>query len=130
MAIVTLLVGFGLGINIDTYKGYLFRSERSILVSTLERARSRAINNFYETTHGVCYIAPNYIIFRGTTCAEGAPSNEVIPENSVVTVTGLSQASPVIFDQLSGRTAEKQITLTGGGRTTEISINSEGTINW
>ena len=130
IAIVTILVGLGLNINIDTYKGYLFRSERSVLVSTLERARSRAMNNYFETTHGVCYIAPNYIIFRGTTCAEGSPTNDVIPENSVVNVSGLSASFPVIFEQLSGRADEKEITLSEGGRTSVISINSEGTINW
>lgn len=130
LAIVAIVFVFSLSIDFNYYKSSLFRSERSTLVSILERARSRAMNNLYESSHGVCYIVPNYIIFRGDTCVDGALTNELIAASANISITGLSDTSIVVFKRLSGRTVPKDITLTENGRTNIISINYEGSINW
>src|SRR3989344_8804448 len=84
LAIIGVIMSFGLIMSLDSYRGYLLRSERDVLVSTLERARSRALNNYYQSAWGVCYTTPNYIIFKGTTCTTGdtIPANAAIAEAS------------------------------------------------
>jgi prepilin-type N-terminal cleavage/methylation domain-containing protein len=138
VGIIGLILSMGLITSFDSYRGYTFRSERAVLVSTLEKARSRAMANMFETVHGVCYIAPNYIIFRGPDCIPGSSTNEIISGNSAVSVAGLSDTDTVVFEQLSGNlipelpfpTDEIQITVTQDNRTSIIKINNEGTINW
>ena len=138
LAIIAVIMSFGLIISLDSYRGYLFRSERSVLVSTFERARSRALNNYYQSAWGVCYTAPNYIIFKGTTCMTG----DTIPANAAIAAasdfSNISKFPPVVFAQLTGKlipqlspaTEELKIVITQDARSSTISINNEGTINW
>ena len=130
IAILSTLVGLGLFMSIDSYRAYISRSEREVVVSVLERARSRAMANIRQTAWGVCYITPDYVIFRGNTCTPGAATNEPIPGNPNATITGLDVASPVVFTQLSGATAGATVTVTEGARVSTIVINHEGTIIW
>lgn len=128
LGIVAIILAFGLSIDLNYYKSTLFRSERSVFVSVLERARSRALNNFYESTHGVCYIPPHYVIFRGSDCIDGASTNELIGASSNASFNPAN--FKVVFEALSARSTPVSIDLTEGGKTSTISINEEGTINW
>lgn len=130
IAILTGLMGLGLFMSMDSYRAYLSRSERDTVVSLLERARSHAMANIYQTPWGVCYISPNYIIFRGTTCTAGAATNEATPANPGVAISGLDSTSPIVFSQLSGSTAGGVVIVTEQGRVSTITINYEGTIIW
>jgi prepilin-type N-terminal cleavage/methylation domain-containing protein len=130
VAILSVILGLGLFMSMDSYRAYLSRSERDTVVSLLERARSRAMANVHQTTWGMCYVAPNYIIFRGSTCVPGAATNEETPANPGAVIAGLTSASPVVFAQLSGATAAATVTVTEGPRVSTITINHEGTIIW
>lgn len=130
MAILTIILGLGLFMSMDSYNAYLSRSERDTIVSLLQRARSHAMANSYQTSWGLCYIAPDYIIFRGTACTAGVATNEVTPGNPVALITGLTSVSPILFSQLSGTTTGGTITVTEGSKVSTISINHEGTIIW
>ena len=129
LAIFGLLVGLGLFMSMDAYRGFNFRSERDVVVSELQRARSHAMANRYGKAWGVCYIAPDYIVFRGTACVAGASTNELLSAAPSVTITGLNPPG-VVFSQLSGATTATTIQITQDNRTTTVSINHEGTINW
>jgi prepilin-type N-terminal cleavage/methylation domain-containing protein len=132
------ILTLGLFLSLDAYRGYQFRSERSVLLSTLERARSLSMSNVFETTHGVCFVEPNYIIFRGATCDASDPDNETIPSSPAISITGITTANPVVFEQLTGRLVpqlspvsnEYAITLIHGSRSEIVSINNEGRMNW
>ena len=139
VAIVTGVLGLGLLMSMDVYRGYRYRSERDIIVSLLQKARSRAMANIDETTWGVCSLPPHYVVFRGIYSASAA-EHEMVPANSTVTLTGFplcGSGSEIIFDQLTGdllpqlspMTSEKVITVTQINSTT-IAINNEGRINW
>jgi len=130
IAILTGLIGLGLFMSMDSYKAYLSRSERDTVVSLLQRARSRAMANSFQTSWGVCYIAPDYIVFRGATCTAGAATNEATPGNPSATITGMSSASPVVFAQLSGAASAATITVTENAKVATITILYEGTIIW
>lgn len=132
MSIAVALLGLGLFVSLDAYRGYIFRSERTVLISVLEKARSRAVNNMYDTAWGVCYDNSNkqYVIFRGS-FVSGAPTNDTVPANSD-TVIGPSIHCPssLVFSQLTGNTSGGVITLTQSYASSTISVNEEGTINW
>jgi Tfp pilus assembly protein FimT len=128
IGLTTALFALGAVINFDGYRASLSRSERDTVLALLTRARSNAMANTYQTPWGVCYIAPNYIIFRGVTCSAGAATNEPTGASADVTVTGLSAASPIVFTQLSGTTTGGTVTITQQGRTYNLTINYEGGI--
>lgn len=145
LAIFTAIFGLGLFMTMDTYRGFNFRSEPSTAVSVLQKARSRAINNYYQTPHGVCYdgTSHSYIIFRGANYTAGAGTNEAVEGGSGATVSGFPPCTPVgspwiVFEQLTGKltprltpaTAQLGITISQDTRTTTIHINNEGRINW
>lgn len=116
MAIFTLLIGLGLFMSMDSYRGFSFRSERDVVVSLLEKARSRAMANIYQTPWGVCTIGSDYVIFRGTTCTPGGATNESLAKKSpAVGVSGFS--SGIWFSQLSGTTTGGTVVVTQDTRT-------------
>lgn len=143
IAILSVLLGLGLFMTMDAYRGFSFRSESATAVSALEKARSRAINNYFQTPHGVCYdsTSRSYVIFRGSSYTAGAATNDTLEGSPSATVSGFPlcrSASYVVFEQLTGKlvpqltpaTTELTITISQDARTASIHINNEGTINW
>ena len=132
-AIITTFAGMGLFFTLDAYRGSLFRSEVSIIVNLLQKARNQAMNNVGQTPHGVKFESDEYILFHRDSYLPipSDPTDEVILANpSVVSVTGLSG---VVFDQLTGSVGTAMtgvITITYGHREVEIDINNEGRIDW
>ena len=55
IAIMSVILSFGLVVDLNIFKGDSFRAEQSTIVSVLSRARSRAIANLFYDDHGVCY---------------------------------------------------------------------------
>lgn len=133
MGILGLLLGMGLFLGMDFYRGYLFRYERNLTVSLLEKSRSRAIANIHQTSHGITFNTETheYIMFRGSSYNPSNPTNENIPANKAVEIIW---PEPIIFEQLSGNcipcSPTLDISLTHAPRTTTISINSQGAIVW
>ena len=136
VAIITVLVGMALFLSFDSFRRYNLNAERDMLVGVLETARSRALNNMFESQHGVCYLSPgNYSLFRGATY--DVAKSEIMPSNGAISVTGLAtcaqgSAAGVIFTQLTGAptAAVGTITLSDGAKSKTIDINNEGTIIW
>ena len=139
IALSGLVLALGLILSMDVYRGTTFRSTRSVLISALTTARGRAMSNQYQSPHGVCYSAPDFIIFRGATYAS-ALDRERIAGNPAVTLTSSSNfincvgvgAIGLVFSQVSGTTTNNGIiTVTGSGHKDEtVSVNTEGTILW
>lgn len=128
IGILVAIMSLGLFVSMDLFRGYNARSERDVVVSLLERARSRSMNNMHHTRWGVCLSGSNYILFRGSTCSAGVATNEQTPASPSATVTGLSTG--VVFSQLGGTTTAATITIAQSGRTSTITINNEGAIIW
>ncbi len=133
MAILTFIISFGLVMNLSYFKSDIFAAEQSTLVSALQKARGKATSNTYETVHGVCYISPNYVIFRGrNTCLPANAADETLSADSnIAALSAFSATFPtIVFSQLAGTTTATTITLTDGIKSATISVNAEGTINW
>jgi prepilin-type N-terminal cleavage/methylation domain-containing protein len=140
ISILILLLSLGLFASFDAYRSSLRRSEREVLVSALQKARSQAINNICFngicTPHGVCYDQSNhaYIIFPAPYSA-GAPTNESIVGNPSVTVSSTpsflcGSGSGIVFSQLSGTTSSYTISVTQSSSTNIVTTNAEGLIDW
>lgn len=140
IAILGLILSFGLLATMDSYRGYVFRSERSTLVSVLSRARNESLANIDQQAHGVCYdsTSHSYIIFRGGGYI-ASTANVVIAGNPGVNISApasffCNPGSGFTFTQLSGATTAVSSTYDIGiiqnNRTSTTSINYEGTINW
>jgi prepilin-type N-terminal cleavage/methylation domain-containing protein len=127
IAIFSALILFGLFMSMETLRGTLQRSERDTIVSLLERARSRAMNNIEQASWGMCYLAPDYVVFKGTVCSAAAVIDTVAASPGTAT-TGL--LAGIVFSQLAGTTTPATVTVTQGIRTSTIEINYEGTIIW
>ena len=128
IGLTCLLGGLGLVVSMDFYRSYSSNLNTNILVSTLERARSRSLDNINEAPHGVHITSGNYILFQGPSYGSDPAYDEPIPVNAGVTTTGLSD---IVFDQLTGETSQPGIIVVHNGpKTASISINSDGRIDW
>lgn len=132
IGILMLLVQIGLFLSFDFYRTYAFTSVRSETVTTLYKARSRAMANINQSPHGVKVLSSptSLVIFQGSSYATRDTSkDEVIFPSSLVTISGMTE---VVFSQISANA-----TVTGGPlsfslgpKNGNLSINQEGLIIW
>jgi prepilin-type N-terminal cleavage/methylation domain-containing protein len=131
VGIFSVLATLGLFMSMETFRGTLYRSEEALIVSLLQKARSRSMANVAQSPWSVCYIAPNYVIAKGSACTSIA-AYEVIEANAKVSAdSDFAHTFPVVvFTQLSGNATAAAVTVTQDARSSTISINSVGTIIW
>ena len=131
IAIFTVLITLGLLMSMETFRGTLYRSEEATIVSLLERARSRAMNNINQSTWSVCYVAPTYVISKGSVCGAATMTDSVVVNDAVALASDFVTTFPtVVFTQLSGTTTPATITVKQDNRASVITINNEGTLLW
>jgi prepilin-type N-terminal cleavage/methylation domain-containing protein len=156
IAILIILLSTGLYFGINNLFGNYFRSDKDILISSLQRARAEAIYNICRGNsitctdgtltdngepHGVKILENKYVIFQGIKYGEGNKYNIDVRADYKVSYGGVNE---VIFDQLSGNViyidGEKvntgdgpwEITLTDKEtqKKSTIGLNIEGQISW
>jgi prepilin-type N-terminal cleavage/methylation domain-containing protein len=133
LAIFTVLVSFGLFMGVQTISTAIHRSEEATIVSLLEKARSRAINNMYQTTWSVCYVSPNYIVAKGSTCSLATAYDKVAADSRVATASDFTNPAKfptIVFDQLTGDVPSSVSIDVVQDNTKTITINHEGAIIW
>ncbi len=131
IAILAVIFSFGLFISFDFYKSYSFGSEKNVIVSILQKARNQSLNNINQLPHGVHFEASpslTYTIFEGASFSSSSPNN--IPIGASYNVTIADLPFDVIFAQLSATSTNRIITVTSNGKSYDITINSEGRIDW
>ncbi len=131
IAILVVIAGFGMSIDLNVFKMDSFQNEEAKVVAILEKARSRSMANMFNTAHGVCYVAPDYIIFRenDSHCTSGVSSNELIPANTTIASNSSTVFPTISFNRLTGNTIGAIIHITDNIKTRNININNEGAIN-
>ena len=144
MGMLAILAALGLFMSMESMRGGAFRDNRNIIVSSLQRARSLAVNNICVggctegVAHGVHFETTSVVIFQGQNYDPAAPTNEPVPLSSnaiTIDVTGAAGGN-IIFDNLSGNLIPETATSTSiivkdnAGHISEIEVNSEGRINW
>ena len=130
MALISGIAALGFNIGIDVYRSSSLGTERNLIVSSLEKARSLAVTNTGGSAYGL-YIENNkHTIFRGTSFASRTADFDLEIENSsIITATGTTE---FVFERLSGDgLASGTITLTDDtGLSRTITVNNEGGIDW
>lgn len=140
LALLVIIFSFGLFISFDFYKSYAFGAEKSIIVSVLQKARSQSLNNINQAKHGVRFEKSpglKYIIFEGSSYDPNNSNNITIGSSFGISITNPVLSFEVVFDQLSGNcitsncsTSLLIITVSDGTKSYDITLNSEGRINW
>ena len=145
MAFVAIIGGFTLIVSLDSYREYNFHSDRDLLVSALQRARSQAEGNVClgasctdGLPHGVS-IHPadhptDYVIFQTIDAnpdyAHRDATQDVLIETNPATVFTPGSAE-FVFGSLSGNpTTPGTITLSAAGHSSTVTIGQEGQITW
>lgn len=139
LAILGVILSFGLATSLDSLRATIFRSERQNILTALERARSKSMNNYLQSPHGTCLdnLNPNkpiYVVFPYPYTTTN-PNNEYIEGNKAVEINSTPNIffcanGGIIFSQLSGKTSNVSISIKEEGRITTIAVNQEGRINW
>lgn len=127
MAIVAFFAAIGIFMSGDMYRSSSFQSDVNALATSLQRARSQAMNNINEKPHGVKILGGDYIIFEGVDY-NSRTGEEVIKGNSNFIFTGPSE---VVFQQLSGNCPLcTDITISYEAKTSTIPMNIQGRIDF
>jgi len=127
---ISLVASLGLSIGIDVYRSSSLASEKDLIVSALERARSLATTNAGGMPHGVYIEDDKHTIFRGASfAARDTTFDQAIGNASLITATGTIE---FVFEQLSGDgLATGTLTMTDDrGVSRTISVNEEGGLDW
>ncbi len=134
LAIVAGIFATGSFVNFDAYRGNLIDTERATVVSVLQKARNRAMNNIFTSEHGVHIEENAYVIFRKFPYDNNENTNERIPRNSNIIITTVpDDISNIIFTQLSGEPklpGDIILNLNDEVRTKTITIKTGGLIDW
>lgn len=140
MIVIIILSSFfliGLFVDQGMYSQKTLQEERSLIVSILQKVRNKALNNIYESGHGLHIEKDNYIIFRTIPYNESESTNENIPRNNKITITGDPELQDsdneieIIFTELSGDPINVgEIKLDDGLEQKYININKRGLIDW
>lgn len=132
IALIGIVATWGIIVGFNSFLRYNFRAETDTVVSLLQKARSSAINNISESSHGVYFgDANDLILFRGIHHDTFPAEHIRIEKSDSVTYDASACADDeVIFEQLSGRTAGCAIMLTNETQTISITTNAEGGVVW
>ena len=129
VTISSMLLVMGLFASFDFYRNYLLSTERDIALGAIEKARSRALSNMFESSFGVHIENSQYVIFRGSTYIVGAGTNEMIPGNTSISKSPAPYN--IVFAELTGLPDTAGVlTLSDNVISKIISINNEGRIDW
>lgn len=136
IALISIVGGSTLLMGMETYRGSSFRSDRDLLIATLQRARAEAINNVClglhctnGMPHGVTREGDHYLLFQGTDIATRDTAVDAVFGASPLTI--YQGSGPVVFSQLSATTTGSTIILSDQtGHTSTITIGTEGQISW
>lgn len=142
IGIFAMIVGLGLLISVNFYRGSSYKSERNNIVSVLKKARGQSLSNINQVRHGVRFQASplKYIIFECPSatpqCASYTASSADLVIETQYSISVLSPALPfdIVFDQVGGSCVNclnpTNIQVSDGIKQYTISINSEGRIDW
>lgn len=128
LGILVFIFGLGSFVSMDVYRAHIFASEKTTLLTILQKARSQAQNHIGSVAHGV-YIAPSaYILFSGSSYDARDISKDIsFPVSPSIHESGLQE---VVFVPLTAQVElPGDITLMDSVRSGTLSINEEGRID-
>ncbi len=136
VAIMGVVLGASLFFTSSQFKRESLHSERRLLVTALQTARSNAMNNVRQTAHGVALYPDGfngYVIFSGSSYASRLVGTETKLSSQYPVVLGSGTPHEIVFSQLSGDASyDGEIILIdlSSHSSTSVNINYAGKIGW
>ncbi len=140
LGLIGIVAAFTAVVTLDSYRGFVFRSDRDTLIAALQRARSQGMNNVClgagctnGKQHGVAITPDQYVIFQGTSyAARDVLLDEVLPRAGGDISLSPGSLSEVVFKQLSGKVAlpGSFMLVDSRGHVSSVAVNEEGQITW
>lgn len=135
MGIFAIAGAFALFVSMDAFRTSSFRSDRNTLVAALQHARSQAMNNVCLGSgcadgkpHGVHVQSGKYTVFQGSAYNPADAQNAAFDSRTLVVKNPATL--DVVFSPLTGAATAASITLTEAGKSSVITIGTEGQISW
>jgi len=135
ISIIAIFLGISSFVDQSFFNRKLLKEEKSVLVSILQNAQNKAMNNINGNDYGVHINKTAYVIFWEFPYDETNLSNEIIARNKNIKIYSTNLLNndevEVIFLQLSGdvKTTGK-IDLEDKTNNKYIELLSGGLINW
>jgi hypothetical protein len=131
LALFAVAASMGMFASFSLYGRSGAEGERDSIVMLLDRARSASMDNLYGAAHGFCLdsAAGEYRTFRAPYSANAIEISE--PRSAAASgVPECGSGNEIIFEQLSGNTADATITVAEEGNSYAIELNRAGAILW
>jgi Tfp pilus assembly protein FimT len=134
MGMLALVGGFSLIVSLDSYRGSSFRSDRTIFIAVLQRARAQAMSNICNGTctdgaaHGVKVSGKSLVLFQGSSYASRDTDWDTEFSMNLAEASGDDE---IVFAPLSGNASYATTTLADSmGHVSTTTISSAGQITW
>lgn len=129
MALWSSLLGLGLVISFDGYRGHLFSNQTQLVLNYLHYARALSMANVNGSGYGVQLTSFKIILFAGNQYNQNQSSAIVMED--LVTIGSTGEPQVVAFLPLTGQSVSPVIfNLSLGQRQKEVRVNSQGGILW
>ena len=135
LTIMSMLLASTLFVSSDWYQRTAFLSEREVLITLLQTARTQALANVNQKPHGVALYPDSYegyVLFAGIDFAHADTSVSLFIPASYPIEFDATSPQEVVFTQISGDSNyEGPLVLLDSNRDalTTITINYEGAIS-
>lgn len=137
LTLLSFVLSLGIYFNMDNFRSYSYHSDRDLLISLLQRARSQAQNGLCHTpacntadSYGIYIQSDTFTLFEGDTFNSSIPAdNQIFEANPSITHAGLQE---IVFEKNSGNALSPGMVslIDATGRISTITIRSEGQISW
>lgn len=133
VALIAIIAGFSMTLSTSAVIRANASDERDFIIALLTESRARALSNVNESAHGVYIDAATrtYLTYeRRGGCSRATTSVIEIPFVSSAALGGTLDRcfAPLSLRVSSGNTGTTTISL--GGGTTTVNVNSVGRIDW
>lgn len=128
LSIFFIIAGITAPLLYDSYRRTVFLTEKEDLISLLQQARQRAIDNMDGLKQGVHVSTDEAILFEGDTYDERSIKISGVKLSPFIKIIKVEN---IIFDQLSGEAPTNTIvTLLDNSMNSKIEIEKSGRINY
>ena len=128
LACVSVLLGAGIVVSIETLTRTTLAQERDLLVSLLSLQRAQALSNRHGAPYGINVTSNTIEMFEGSVVSK-SPTTSSVPRNGHIHVTGDTQMqfAPQSGDSLAGI---RTLILSQNSSAATITVNERGRIDW
>ena len=153
MGLVIALGALALFVSLDSFRGYLYHTDRDLLITALQHARAEAIGSVCldggttscvgAVAHGVHIdteggFIQDYVVFQGMNYQADDPANALIGASGALTLatSDSSDVSEIVFKPSSGQvgvlgaSGSTMVLVDTVGRVSTTTIGDEGQISW